>query len=92
MSVSERIPEVEATQKFPKQPHRCHPVSPFGVLTDREVRLRIKPVSYFVGLSRATIYRKIKNGEFPPPIKVGYASRWKAGDVFDWLKAQEAAK
>ena len=80
---------MEVRQISPNQPRRRRPVPPFDVLTNPATRLRLEAVCQIVAFSPATIYRKIKGGEFPPPIKVGYASRWKAGDVFDWLKAQE---
>jgi len=37
-------------------------------------------------LSKATIYRKIKNKEFPPPIKQGNFSYWKRSDIENWIK------
>ncbi|WP_411970151.1 helix-turn-helix transcriptional regulator [Paucibacter sp. Y2R2-4] len=44
----------------------------------------------FTGFSRATIYRYIKEGQFPSPCKIGqWASRWKAGEVRAWLEAQK---
>jgi len=39
-----------------------------------------------LNLSKATIYRKIKNKKFPPPIKQGKFSYWKKSDIEKWIK------
>lgn len=42
--------------------------------------------------SAATLWRKVRDGEFPPPVKLGPAiSAWRVGDVRAWLRAQAAA-
>lgn len=41
--------------------------------------------------SRATLWRRVKDGEFPPPIKLGgNLSAWKRADVAKWSEAAEA--
>jgi len=50
--------------------------------------LRLAEVTKKVGLSRATVYRDIGQGTFPPPIKVGGASRWVGAEVDEWISAQ----
>ena len=42
--------------------------------------LRITP------FSGATLYRKIKSGHFPNPIKIGSISAWRVGELRKWLK------
>ena len=42
--------------------------------------LRITP------FSNATLYRKIKSGDFPNPIKIGFISVWRVSDLREWLK------
>lgn len=37
------------------------------------------------GLSHTYIYKQVKNGALPPPIKIGRSSRWKYADVKNWL-------
>lgn len=37
------------------------------------------------GLSHTYIYKQVKNGALPPPIKIGRSSRWKYADVKSWL-------
>tara|TARA_R110001632_G_scaffold99689_1_gene206534 strand:+ start:1200 stop:1376 length:177 start_codon:yes stop_codon:yes gene_type:complete len=43
--------------------------------------LRISQVEAIVGRKRATIYRKIKEQKFPPPIKDGFASYWTESEI-----------
>jgi prophage regulatory protein len=51
---------------------------------DRLIRLR--DVAFLVGMSRATIYRKIKLGEFPRPVGVGGQSvRWRESVLAEWM-------
>lgn len=51
--------------------------------------LRIQTVADATGLSGATIYRKLKAGDFPSPIRMGArCTRWKAADVRAWIQAQ----
>lgn len=52
--------------------------------------LRITDVMKKTTLSRSYIYAKVKRGEFPAPISLGYkCSRWVACDVDAWLIAQQ---
>jgi prophage regulatory protein len=42
-------------------------------------------------LSRATIYRWMKEGKFPKPINLGANMvRWKKSDIDNWLAEREA--
>lgn len=41
-----------------------------------EKYLRIKDVQKKLGISRATIYRRIESKELPPPIKKGRTPSW----------------
>ena len=51
--------------------------------------LRIKTVEHATGLSGATIYRKLRAGDFPKPVRMGArCTRWKAADVRAWIQAQ----
>ena len=50
--------------------------------------LKISDVCLETGLSRAMIYRLIKDAlnPFPKPIKIGNASRWSLIEVIEWKK------
>ena len=51
--------------------------------------LRLATVEAISGLSRSTIYAKLKAGEFVKPVRLGArCTRWKAGDVQAWLASQ----
>jgi len=51
--------------------------------------LRRKQVERETGLSRSTIYQRIKDGTFPPPIPLGpqggRSVGWRAGDIERFL-------
>ena len=50
--------------------------------------LRLRDVAYLVGMSKATIYRKLKAGEFPWPVSTGGSTvRWKESDISGWIAA-----
>ena len=52
--------------------------------------LRREEVSHLTGLGRATIYKKVADGSFPPPIRLGTRSvGWRLSDVVAWLQAPE---
>lgn len=54
-----------------------------------EALLRIPTVEAITGLSRSTIYAKLKAGEFVEPVRIGArCTRFRAGDVQAWLAAQ----
>ena len=52
------------------------------MLTDREVLLTRREVERRTGLSRSTLYRKMRDGTFPVPLKVSErAVRWRDSDI-----------
>jgi prophage regulatory protein len=55
--------------------------------------LRIEEVCWFVGFKSSTIYRKMKNGEFPRSVPLSKGSRhrgWLFSDVLSWLDERAA--
>lgn len=57
-----------------------------------EARLNIKIVGELMGVSEATVRRKVAAGFFPAPIKDGArCTRWVAGDVMEYLRKRGAA-
>ena len=60
-------------------------------MTNQPQLLRITDVMQRTALSRSYIYAKVKQGEFPAPISLGYkCSRWVAGDIDAWIGQQAA--
>jgi prophage regulatory protein len=54
--------------------------------------LRIATVCERVGLSVATIYRKLDEGKFPQPVRLGKrCTRWKSESISAWVNAQRAS-
>ena len=55
--------------------------------TDR--LLRRAAVEVRVGLARTSIYRKMGDGSFPRPIRVGaHAVRWSEAEIDQWLASR----
>jgi prophage regulatory protein len=57
--------------------------------TDHPYQTR-KQVEKLLQLSPATIYRWIKEGNFPKPVRLGANMvRWKASDIDAWILSRE---
>lgn len=55
----------------------------------RQTILRRKQVEARTGLSRSTIYERIKTGAFPTPVSLGArAVGWLESEIDSWLAAQ----
>ena len=53
---------------------------------------RVKDLVEILGISRTTIYRMRKTGEFPRPISLGdRAKGWLWEDIEEWVKSRRAA-
>ena len=51
--------------------------------------LRLPTVKERTGLSRSTIYLRIKDGKFPKPVSLGgRAVGWIEAEISDWLDKQ----
>lgn len=51
--------------------------------------LTIQEVAKALAVSVMTIYRMMRRGEFPRPLKIGKCSRWKQETVDAWLNEKE---
>ena len=52
--------------------------------------MRMREVCQIVGLSRATLYRLLKLGRFPPSIRLSFSAvGWRADAVALWLTERE---
>ena len=52
----------------------------------------IAPSKGITGLAESTLYKMIKEGDFPEPQKQGKASVWRVEVIRQWLEAQQLAK
>lgn len=48
--------------------------------------LTLSQVCERTGLKKSAIYSRIKHKNFPPPIKIGRASRWDSSAVNSWVE------
>lgn len=49
--------------------------------------LRLPAVLDRTGLTRATLYRRVAAGTFPPSVKLGPAMvAWREADIDDWMQ------
>lgn len=48
----------------------------------------VKQLGETLQKSKATIYRWVKQGLFPQPIKVGNSTLWKTSDINHWIAEQ----
>lgn len=47
--------------------------------------LTVKEVSYMLGVSTRTVWRRVSAGEMPEPIQVGRLAKWRRSEVERWL-------
>lgn len=54
---------------------------------------RLPAVKARTGLSRSSLYRSIKSGDFPQPVKLGErASAWDSRSIDRWILGRIAAR
>jgi prophage regulatory protein len=58
-----------------------------------DAMLRMQEVKALTGLSRSTIWRMVKGGDFPSPIPIGKRARgWPSGDIARWRSDRANAR
>ncbi|MFM0752606.1 AlpA family phage regulatory protein [Paraburkholderia strydomiana] len=61
-------------------------------MSEREKIVRAPELQEWIGLSRSTVWRLVKVGEFPAPIRLhGNAVAWREQDVNEWIKSRPLA-
>lgn len=61
---------------------------PLDTASNPAALLRVTTVEALAGLTRSTIYSKVRAGTFPQPVKLGVrCTRWRAADVNSWLES-----
>lgn len=53
--------------------------------------LTVHDVAMILRLSARSVWRMCRSGRLPQPIRLGRATRWKRGDLEDWILAQPPA-
>lgn len=70
-------------------PKRQRNAQPIEAAQHPDALLTVETVAALVGLSRASVYEFERTGRFPQAVRMGTrCTRWRAGDVTNWLKAQ----
>lgn len=83
--------QVENTAKPPAK-HTPHKAQPLDAVNHPDAQLQAATVAALTGRGKSTLYSMVRAGTFPAPVKHGQrCTRWRAGDVTAWLKAQAAA-
>jgi prophage regulatory protein len=55
--------------------------------------LRVRTVVEMVGLSKSTLYARIRDGSFPKPIQIGVQTVvFLESEIFDWMKDKAAKR
>ena len=58
--------------------------------TQPDRMLRAPQVIIRTGLSRSTIWRRVKAGDFPPPVELGVqAVGWPESEIVAWLESRK---
>jgi len=59
------------------------------MISPSEKLLRIREVSEWLGVSKTTVYKWVKEGRFPEPVILAdHASRWVEAEVVAWLASR----
>ena len=54
--------------------------------------IKLPEVLRLTGLSRSTLYRKLKEGDFPRPVQLGKrAVAWRESEVIAWINGRPPA-
>ena len=55
--------------------------------------MKIDEVLHLTSLSRSTLYRLIRSGDFPSPVRIGpRAVAWRERDIRRWLESRPATR
>jgi prophage regulatory protein len=66
---------------------------PKPLVNKDDLLLRYEDIEKILTVSRSTIFRMIRNGEFPAPIRIsGGTSRWRMADVKAWVRSCKPSK
>lgn len=75
-------------QDKPKTTKKCQPLAAVQI---PDALLKVQTVEAITGLNAVTVRRLVASGKFPRPVNVAErCTRWRAGQVTAWLRAQGA--
>ena len=61
---------------------------------EQSIRLGAQPeVLKICGLSKSEVWRRVRNGSFPEPVRLGKrCTRWNLAEIEDWVRARLAER
>lgn len=63
------------------------------VASPRPIRLlRLQEVKGRVGLSKSSIYERVKLGQFPKPVPLGGVVGWLESEIEEWIESKVAIR
>ena len=75
-------------QSSPKKPARKDASQPLHAAQLADALLKIQTVTALTGLSSSSVYRLVAAGELKPIKRGSRCTRFRAGDITAWLRAQ----
>ena len=55
--------------------------------------IRMNELTGIVGFKAWNVYRLIREGDFPPPVKIGgRAVAWRESDIVSWIESREVTQ
>ncbi len=48
-----------------------------------------KSVAVLLDICRDQVWRCVRDGRLPPPIKMGSMTRWRQQEVIDWIESKQ---
>lgn len=84
--------QLENTSKpTERKRHAPHVQQPLSAAENPDALLQARTVQALVGIGKSTLFTMVRDGRFPQPVRRGPRwTRWRAGNVTAWLKAQGA--
>ena len=61
-------------------------------VADGETLLNLQEGTEITGISRPSIYVRIRSGNFPTPLKVGRNIKWRVSQIDEWIATLPEAK
>ena len=77
-------------QSGPKKPVRKDAAQPLHAAQLADALLKMQTVTALTGLSSSSVYRLVAAGELTPIRRGSRCTRFRAGDITAWLRAQGA--
>ena len=48
--------------------------------------VNVRDVGRMLGISGRTVWKLLKNGQFPEPVRIGRSTRWRVSDVEEHIR------